>query len=154
MSFLGICGYYRIPIDATTAKKGKWYRGPGAKLFKAFKDAPIVAEDLGIVTDLVRSELDKTGYTGMKILQHAFDGDPDNEHKPSNYTKNMVAYTGTHDNETLVERIHRLGKEELRKAQRLREKRETVNCIKKWTLMEFILKSISAIHLRMAHFKG
>ena len=107
--FIGFVRYYRIPIDATTAKKGKWYRGPGAKLFKAFKDAPIVAEDLGIVTDLVRSELDKTGYPGMKILQHAFDGDPDNEHKPSNYTENVVAYTGTHDNETLVGRIHRLG---------------------------------------------
>ncbi len=104
--FIGFVRYYSIPIEDNTAKRGKWRRGPGAKLFREFKGAPIVAEDLGIVTTTVRKELDKTGYAGMKILQHAFDGDPKNEHKPSNYTENMVAYTGTHDNETLITRIY------------------------------------------------
>lgn len=110
--FIGFVRYYCIPIGAETAKKGKWRKGPGAELFLKFKDAPIVAEDLGIVTKAVRRELDKTGYAGMKVLQHAFDGNPENEHKPSNYTENFVAYTGTHDNETLLTRLNRLhGKE-------------------------------------------
>ncbi len=110
--FIGFVRYYRIPIDAATAKEGTWEKGPGAKLFRAFEGAPIVAEDLGVVTNAVRRELEKTGYPGMKILQHAFDGNPQNEHKPGNYTENFVAYTGTHDNETLLARLKNLhGKE-------------------------------------------
>lgn len=99
--FIGFVRFYCIPIGASTAKIGKWRKGPGAKLFENFSGAPIVAEDLGLVTDRVRKELERTGYAGRKILQHAFDGNPANEHKPSNYIENCVAYTGTHDNETL-----------------------------------------------------
>ena len=110
--FIGFVRYYSIPIASKTAKRGKWRRGPGAKLFRKFKNAPIVAEDLGLVTEQIRKEIDKTGYPGMKILQFAFDGNPGNEHKPSNYTENFVAYTGTHDNETLLTRISNIKGEE------------------------------------------
>lgn len=64
-----------------------------------------VAEDLGIVTDEVRAAIAQTGYLGMKILQHAFGGDADCEHKPSNFSEHNVVYTGTHDNETLFQKI-------------------------------------------------
>ena len=76
--------------------------GPKAELFENFKDAPIVAEDLGIIDDGVRTLLKETGYPGMKVFEFAFDGDPNNDYIPSNITdKNCVVYTGTHDNETL-----------------------------------------------------
>lgn len=103
--FIGFVRYYSVPIGAEDAKKGVWRNGPGAELFKDFEGKPIVAEDLGHVTWTVRRELDKTGYPGMKILQHAFDGDVTNEHKPQNYMENIVAYTGTHDNETLFSHV-------------------------------------------------
>ena len=67
------------------------------------KDKNIVAEDLGIIDDGVRILLKKTGFPGMKVMMFAFDGNEENEHLPSQYVKNCVAYTGTHDNETLVE---------------------------------------------------
>ena len=103
--FIGTVRYYSIPKTAKTARSGKWRKGPGAKLFENFQNAPIVAEDLGIVTPRVRRELDKTGFAGMKILQEAFDGNPENEHKPSHYKEKVVAYTGTHDNATLFARV-------------------------------------------------
>ena len=103
--FIGFVRYYSVPIGAKNARKGEWKTGPGAELFKEFGGKPIVAEDLGLVTWSVRHELDKTGYPGMKILQFAFDGDITNEHKPQNYMENIVAYTGTHDNETLFTHI-------------------------------------------------
>ncbi len=103
--FIGFVRYYCIPAEVTDARVGEWRRGPGAELFRGFEQSRIVAEDLGVVTDEVRAVVTQTGYPGMKILQHAFDGDPYNEHKPSNYTSNFVAYTGTHDNETLMTRI-------------------------------------------------
>ena len=61
----------------------------------------IVAEDLGIIDDDVRKLLKDTGYAGMKVFVFAFDNNPENEYLPSRYNENCVAYTGTHDNETL-----------------------------------------------------
>lgn len=94
--------FFAIPSDAESAKEGEWMDGPKAELFENFKDAPIVAEDLGIIDDGVRTLLKETGYPGMKVFEFAFDGDPNNDYIPSNITdKNCVVYTGTHDNETL-----------------------------------------------------
>ena len=62
---------------------------------------PIVAEDLGVLTDSVYELLDATGYPGMKVLQFAFEGGPGNVYLPYNHVKNSVVYTGTHDNDTL-----------------------------------------------------
>jgi 4-alpha-glucanotransferase len=93
--------FFAIPSDAESAKEGEWMDGPKADLFKNFKGAPIVAEDLGIIDDGVRKLLADTGYAGMKVFEFAFDGNPENEYLPSNYNKNCVAYTGTHDNDTL-----------------------------------------------------
>ena len=110
--FIGFARYYCIPADRNDARCGEWRRGPGAEVFRGYENSKIVAEDLGVVTDEVRAVVAETGYPGMKILQHAFDGDPHNEHKPSNYRANTVAYTGTHDNETLMSRISGMRDEE------------------------------------------
>ncbi len=94
--------FFAIPSDAETAKEGEWLDGPKAALFKGLEEAPIIAEDLGVIDDGVRELLKATGYPGMKILEFAFDGDPENDYLPSNIKEeNCVVYTGTHDNETL-----------------------------------------------------
>ncbi|MBR2623492.1 MAG: 4-alpha-glucanotransferase [Clostridia bacterium] len=94
--------YFAIPIDAETAKSGEWVDGPKGALFATWGPRAIVAEDLGIIDDGVRALLKETGYPGMKVFVFAFDGNPNNDYLPSNITdSNCVAYTGTHDNDTL-----------------------------------------------------
>lgn len=94
--------YFAIPAEAETAKEGEWVDGPKAALFKTWGNRRIVAEDLGIIDDGVRTLLKETGYPGMKVFVFAFDGNPDNDYLPSNITDaNCVVYTGTHDNDTL-----------------------------------------------------
>ena len=76
-SFVGSDEFYAIPYGDKTAENGSWQPGPGIRLFEALKEAlgdlPIIAEDLGFLTDSVRELLAKTGYPGMKVLQFAFD---------------------------------------------------------------------------------
>ncbi len=110
--FRGFDEYYSIPAGSVNAQNGKWEKGPGKKLFKAIKkkigDAPIIAEDLGFMTDSVRKLEKDTGFPNMKVLEFAFDGRDSgsssgktNDYLPFNYNKNCVVYTGTHDNETV-----------------------------------------------------
>ena len=106
--FIGFARYYSIPANSGDARNGQWMQGPGTSLFCGYENRNIVAEDLGVLTDEVRAMVKATGYPGMKILQHAFDGNPWNEHKPSVYTENFYAYTGTHDNETLFTRFSKM----------------------------------------------
>lgn len=120
--FIGFVRYYCIPEGQRDARLGEWRKGPGAELFKGLEQKHVVAEDLGIVTDEVRAAVAETGYPGMRILQHAFDGNPQNEHKPVNYPQNVVAYTGTHDNVTLFTRISQMqGEERVRMIRDLKE---------------------------------
>lgn len=93
--------FYAIPNDAETAKVGEWLDGPKEKLFKDMKNCAIIAEDLGTIDDGVRALLQNTGYPGMKVFEFAFDGNAENEYLPCFYNENCVAYTGTHDNQTL-----------------------------------------------------
>ena len=104
--------FYAIPAGAETAQEGKWMDGPKAELFVGMEDCEIVAEDLGEIDEGVRKLLKKTGYPGMKIFEFAFDGNPENEYLPSEYIENCVAYTGTHDNDTLRSFIQTMGKED------------------------------------------
>ncbi len=92
--------FYAIPAGAETAKEGEWLDGPKKELFKDFKTG-IVAEDLGTIDEGVRQLLEDTNYPNMKIFEFAFDGDEENEYLPVYYGENCVAYTGTHDNQTL-----------------------------------------------------
>lgn len=105
--FIGIVNYWSIAADCPTAIDGEWKKGPGAKLMKAVAesigDAGIIAEDLGVLTKPVRDLIRKLGYPGMKIIEFGLDCDPENDYLPHNYaSSNIVAYIGTHDNETLV----------------------------------------------------
>ncbi len=105
--FRGFAGFYEIPAGDTTAVNGKWARGPGAALFTALEGAlgqlPIVAENLGVITPDVEGLRHQFGFPGMAILQFAFGNDPQAPaFKPHNYTHHLVAYTGTHDNDTVV----------------------------------------------------
>ncbi|MDQ5983078.1 MAG: 4-alpha-glucanotransferase [Eubacteriales bacterium SKADARSKE-1] len=104
--FRGFDSYYSIPYPAENAKKGKWQDGPGLEFFNILKkelgDLPIIAEDLGFLTPCVKKMLLDTKYPGMKILQFAFDSSKSSDFLPHNYNKNCVAYTGTHDNSTIV----------------------------------------------------
>ena len=102
--FRGFDEYYAIPYGDETAENGKWEKGPGMDLFKAVHDAlgeaPIIAEDLGYITDSVRELLSKSGYPGMKVLQFAFDESESSSYLPYKHQTNCVVYTGTHDNMT------------------------------------------------------
>ncbi len=110
--FRGFDRYWEVPTGELTARNGKWCDGPKEQLFKDKLDLNIVAEDLGIIDDGVRRLMKNVGYSGMKVLEFAFDGSEDNEHKPSNYTENYVCYTGTHDNMPLRQYIDDLSEEE------------------------------------------
>lgn len=104
--FRGIESYYSIPADAETAKDGVWCKGPGLALIDAIKsvsgDRLLIAEDLGDITDAVHELVEKSGFPGMRVLQFGFQGDSDSPHLPHNYKNNCIAYTGTHDNNTLL----------------------------------------------------
>ncbi len=110
--FRGFDEYWSIPFGDTTAVNGKWKKGPGYDLFKKVKeelgDRPVIAEDLGFMTDSVIRLVRKTGYPGMKIMQFAFEAYGNSEHIPYNYDRNYVVYTGTHDNDTLVTAVKNL----------------------------------------------
>lgn len=104
--FRGFESYWEIPGMEVTAVKGHWVKAPGLKLFKTVETTlgtlPIIAEDLGAITPEVKQLRDSLGFPGMRVLQFAFDEDKANEHKPFNFVKNCVVYTGTHDNNTSV----------------------------------------------------
>lgn len=107
--FRGFDEYFSIPYGAETAKGGHWEQGPGMSLFNRMKevlgDRAVIAEDLGYMTDTVKQLVADSGFPGMKVLEFAFDSrDTGNasDYLPHNYDKNCVAYTGTHDNETLT----------------------------------------------------
>jgi 4-alpha-glucanotransferase len=97
---------WAVPAGAPSARTGEWRPGAGDALFAALRARlgamPLVAEDLGIITDEVRALRDRFALPGMVVLQFAFDGSPDNPHLPRQHVPNSVAYTGTHDNDTTV----------------------------------------------------
>ncbi len=115
--FIGFQNYYSIPYGHKTAQKGTWKKGPGIDLFHVIKkklgDVNIIAEDLGVITDDVRKLLKETGFPGMKLLQFAFDSREESDYIPHLYDKNVIAYTGTHDNETTATWFKKLPKADL-----------------------------------------
>lgn len=103
--FRGFDAYWEIQADAETAINGRWVKGPGPKLFDTIKkklgELPIIAEDLGVLTESVVDLRDRYNFPGMKILQFAFNDNAANGFLPHNYdTANCVVYSGTHDNDT------------------------------------------------------
>lgn len=114
--FRGLEAAWEIPADEPTAQRGEWVKAPGQALLNAIKNKlgsiPLVAEDLGIITDEVEALRDEFNLPGMKILQFAFGGNSDNPYLPDNYEKNSVVYTGTHDNDTTLGWSQRINEHE------------------------------------------
>ncbi len=107
--FRGFDEYFSIPYGSETAAEGHWEKGPGIELFRAVEQAlgkrEIIAEDLGYMSETVRQLVRDSGFPGMKVLEFAFDSRDTgsaSDYLPHNYPVNSVAYTGTHDDETLV----------------------------------------------------
>lgn len=109
--FRGFDTYYAVPYGDTTAERGEWMQGPGLELFLLLTEKlggeydgklPIIAEDLGYLTDSVRELLRGSGFPGMKVLEFAFDSREESDYLPHNYGHNCVVYTGTHDNDTVA----------------------------------------------------
>ena len=102
--FRGFAGYWEIPAGASTAAEGRWMPAPGEALFAALREAlgelPVIAEDLGVITPDVEALRDDFGLPGMKVLQFAFGGGPDDAYLPHNHGRDCCVYTGTHDNDT------------------------------------------------------
>jgi 4-alpha-glucanotransferase len=104
--FRGFEAAWHVPFEAATAREGRWVPGPGAEVLAALVDTAgpgtLVAEDLGVITPEVEQLRTRFGLPGMKILQFAFDGDPDNPYLPERHGEQSVVYTGTHDNDTTI----------------------------------------------------
>lgn len=103
--FRGFVAYWEVKAGARTARNGKWVPGPGKDLFdtllRHINPLPIVAEDLGVITDDVRDLMAAYNFPGMRVLQFAFGKDfKTSVHAPHNHEKNCIVYTGTHDNNT------------------------------------------------------
>ena len=104
--FRAFADYWEVPASAETAVDGVWRDGPGADFFAAMREQigelPIIAEDLGDLSEKVPRLLAEVGFPGMRVLQFAFDSDDTNDFLPHRYPENTVAYTGTHDNDTTL----------------------------------------------------
>ena len=103
--FRGFEAYWAVPFGDTTAKNGKWVKGPAMDFVNAIKKAlpsiEMIAEDLGFLTQEVLDMRDASGFPGMKVLEFAFDSKEPSDYLPHTYTPNTVCYTGTHDNMTM-----------------------------------------------------
>lgn len=111
--FRGLEAFWSVPAESKTAMDGKWVKGPGKAFIREIRKVAeeasadgterfVIAEDLGVITKEVAELVEYSGFPGMRVFQFAFVGDPETPHLPHNYPKNCVAYTGTHDNNTLL----------------------------------------------------
>ncbi len=142
--FRALDSYWAVPGQETNAVKGHWQSSPGIDLLETIRNdfhgkIPLIAEDLGLITPEVERLRDKFSLPGMKILQFAFDGNPENPYLPENIKgNNWVVYTGTHDNPTTLSWWQNLEKESKDRV------RETVQCnieAPGWQLLELALKT-------------
>jgi 4-alpha-glucanotransferase len=105
--FRGFEAFWEVPAGALTAAGGQWVKGPGEEFFQTLQDElkelPFVAENLGVITPEVEALRIKFGFPGMSLLQFAFGNDPQGPtFRPHNYSRELVAYTGGHDNDTTM----------------------------------------------------
>ena len=104
--FIGFVRNWAVPAGDATAENGEWLDVPGRELFSVLRsnlgELPIIAEDLGAMTEEVARLRDDAGFPGMRILENAFGGDAKNQDLPHNHIRHCVAYVGTHDNDTAI----------------------------------------------------
>jgi 4-alpha-glucanotransferase len=153
--FRGFAACWEIPGTDSTAERGRWVEAPGRELFTAirrtFGELPIIAEDLGVITPDVEKLRDDFGLPGMRILQFAFSSDTANLDLPHNYHRNVVVYTGTHDNDTTVGWFNSVaGEGSTRTAQQIKKEREfcmrylnTAGSEIHWDLIRAVLSSVA-----------
>ena len=117
--FRGFDEYYSVPYGSKDATRGKWEDGPKSSLFEAISaklgKIEIIAEDLGFITNSVKELLAECDFPGMRVFQFGFDKrdtGAKNDYLPHNYIENCVAYTGTHDNPTIVSWFFEISDEE------------------------------------------
>jgi 4-alpha-glucanotransferase len=120
--FRGFAAAWTVPVDAPTAASGWWEQGPGAAVFEAMRaelgSLPFIVEDLGVITPDVVALREGLGLPGMKVLQFAFGGDPDNAYLPHTYTADCVVYPATHDNQTTIGWFASISQQERERVQR------------------------------------
>ena len=158
--FRGFAGFWQIPAHEKLAVFGRWVKGPGAAFFKVlarrFKQLPIIAEDLGEITPDVIELMKKFGFPGMRVLLFAFNGDiNDNPHVPANYPVHCVAYSGTHDNNTIQGWYYQEAKphEKANIAKVLQQKFTPQNL--HWTMIEVLMQSrAETVIIPMPDFLG
>jgi 4-alpha-glucanotransferase len=123
--FRGYLQYWAVPAGNSNAEIGRWMPGPGEDLFRCLREAigglPLIAEDLGVITEDVAALRERLGLPGMRILQFAFDGKKDNPFLPDNFAPRTVVYTGTHDNDTTLGWHHSLSEETRARVDRYRQ---------------------------------
>lgn len=143
--FRGFESYYSIPYGAPNAKKGTWEKGPGIEFFREIEKncgkKNLIAEDLGFLTPGVKKMLRQSRYPGMKVLQFAFDSDGDCDYTLHHFTKNSVAYVGTHDNDTAIGYIKNAPRKTAKRAKEYLRltRREGYN----WGMMKSVWSSAS-----------
>jgi 4-alpha-glucanotransferase len=156
--FRGFEAYWEVPAGASTAIDGKWVEGPGKALFEVLQtelgDLPLVAENLGVITPEVEAIRREFGFPGMSLLQFAFGNDPQGpSFRPHNYSRELVAYTGGHDNDTTVGWWTSLGVgESTRTADDIRKEREFARAYLgfenepiNWVFIRTVLASVAAV---------
>lgn len=150
--FRGFDEYYSIPYGAETAVDGHWEKGPGMDLFNRLRevlgDRQVIAEDLGYMTDTVRKLVWDSGFPNMKVLEFAFDARDTgsaSDYLPHNYTENCVAYTGTHDNETIIGWLDCIEKEEKESVRAYLCDEKTPQKDLNWSLIALVMRSRAAL---------
>ena len=144
--FRGFHKYWEIPAEEETAVHGRWVRGPGEELFTALREAlgdvSFLAEDLGYITSGVSALRERLGLPGMRVLQFAFGSNAGNHHLPHHYTRDVVVYTGTHDNDTIVGWWENCSEHERRQALRYLH---TSGSEMSWDMIRLALASVAEI---------
>lgn len=145
--FRGFESYWEVPYGSPTAASGSWKPGPGMDFIKMLKqalgDVKIIAEDLGYMTGNVKDFLKQSGFPGMKVLGFAFNSPEDNDHRPHNYDKNCVVYTGTHDNDTVMGWFSHATEEQQAYAKKYLKLDETEGL--HWGMIRGALSSVAAV---------
>jgi 4-alpha-glucanotransferase len=137
--FKGFDEFWGIPADSEDPADGEWRPAPGAELFDRlgdeFGDLPVVAEDLGHLTEGVHELRERFSIPGMRVVQYADWCDPDARHTPGDFPADVVAYTGTHDTDTAVGHYRGL---EARQRDCLHDRLETDGHEVTWDLIDAV----------------
>ncbi|KAL8160740.1 hypothetical protein V2J09_002277 [Rumex salicifolius] len=143
--FRGFAGFWAVSSDESIALNGRWKAGPGKSLFDAILrevgQLDIIAEDLGVITEDVVELRKSIGAPGMSVLQFGFGGDADNPHLLHNHESNQVAYSGTHDNDTVLGWWETLSPEEISHVRKLTSITEKTDV--PWEMIKLALSSVA-----------